>query len=319
MKNKLLLFFVFLVHACLAIASTAQPTHSVTASSLNVREGARMNSNKIGILTEGDKIYVTGYIGAWAEIEYREVKAYVGLRYIQPIENTGRTFWGSLSLPKKQTVWSNVLMWSLVVLLIGLSVLRYSREGEVFEDFELMLYALVFLLACFAEAGIGYLLYNGYEIYLFGLDYNHHQGSIYKFVAKAFILAVAFVFLIYNQLKSFLNILNDLEYNSSHVNYFIYKYSTLLSIIAGIITFFFFYDYLVFVIMFWCVCTLLQILLIMAKTFPQWEYGFTISIVMLVGSITFIIMGGFLVWAYIANRVLKLVNRVELNFFKKDG
>jgi len=301
MKSKLLLLIVFLVYNCFVLVSA--PTHTVTANSLNVRTEAGLNGQKIGTLSKGDQIRVVGYSGSWAEIEYKDITAYVGVAYLEPIPTVVGASFLNWSSPDKQTIWSNVLVWSLLILLSGLAVLRYSREGNSLEGFELWLYVIVFLLTCFVELGICYLRFRNYEVYLFGLN-NGLSSGLTKVIVKLLISGFILLFLLYNQIKSFFYVLNDLEYNSASVNYSIYKYSTGLSVIAALIFYLFLEDYLMYVFLFWAGCTTIQIGLIVLRTLPHWDYGFAISSVLITGSFTGIVTLVFFIWFCIIGKIL---------------
>ncbi|MDU1892251.1 MAG: hypothetical protein E6767_16325 [Dysgonomonas sp.] len=203
-------------------------------------------------------------------------------------------------------------MWALLISLIALAILRYIRKSEGgFDDFLVWIYMVVFMLVCCIEIGIGYIAYHGYEIYFFGL--NQPSDSIMKDISMVVTTGSIFIFLVYNQLKSLLNLLSDLEYNSSSVSYTLYVVATIVGLIGGLIVHIFYPQYLNYVIIGWGICTVIQVIMIMKATSPQIGYGICISLVLIVGSLTCIGMTVLLIWAYLANRLLKLVTKFDID------
>jgi len=309
MKYKHLILLFFLLSCCVLNAST----YYVTANSLNIRSQPDANSQILGKLYKNNQIDVIEYNSHWAKIKYQDRIAYINKSYIKPTDTSNAPPVTHTREPLKKTIWSNILVWSLLILLVILTILRYARDGEYFEGFALWAYTGIFLLICIVELLIGYLGENNYEIYFFGL--NNPSESIRDDIAMVLITGSIFIFLVYNQLKSFLNILHDLEYNSEEVNYSLYKYSTGISIIAGIIALIFFEEYFIYVPVFWGICSVIQAIIICKTTSPQFGYGVIISVVLILGSVTCIIMTVLLVWAYIANRLLKLVDKFDISGF----
>ena len=64
-------------------AEEINPTYKVTASNLNVRTGASLDSKKIGLLPYGSKINPISISDGWAKINYNGKIAYVSADYIE--------------------------------------------------------------------------------------------------------------------------------------------------------------------------------------------------------------------------------------------
>lgn len=62
--------------------SIAAGVYKVTASALNVRSGPGTGYSKLGKLSKGTQVTVTGSSGAWAAISYNGAKAYVSGEYL---------------------------------------------------------------------------------------------------------------------------------------------------------------------------------------------------------------------------------------------
>ncbi|WP_179393702.1 N-acetylmuramoyl-L-alanine amidase [Carboxydothermus ferrireducens] len=63
----------------------------VTASTLNVRSGPGINYAKIGVLTRGQKVELTGKTGEWFKIRYKNGYGYVSGKYISPVVGSSRS------------------------------------------------------------------------------------------------------------------------------------------------------------------------------------------------------------------------------------
>ncbi|GAV22741.1 hypothetical protein cpu_12510 [Carboxydothermus pertinax] len=63
----------------------------VTASTLNVRSGPGINYAKIGVLTRGQKVELTGKTGEWFKIRYKNGYGYVLGKYISPVVESSRS------------------------------------------------------------------------------------------------------------------------------------------------------------------------------------------------------------------------------------
>lgn len=65
-----------------------QEHYVVTAAKLNVRTAASVESAIVGALSKGDDVRVHSFKGSWAEIEFRNGRAFVSKKYIEEFADT---------------------------------------------------------------------------------------------------------------------------------------------------------------------------------------------------------------------------------------
>lgn len=84
-KAKLMraLFCLFVLMICGTVM--AQDRYVVTATRLNVRKDASAESAVVGGLSKGDQVDVYSFKGGWAEIGFKEGKAFVAKKYIEKV------------------------------------------------------------------------------------------------------------------------------------------------------------------------------------------------------------------------------------------
>lgn len=87
-RIKLLLFSLFFFNsfAIMAQDNGFPSTYVVSISRLNVRSGPSANSKVLGVLTQGEKVMVYSINKGWANIEFKEKKAYISIKYIEKVE-----------------------------------------------------------------------------------------------------------------------------------------------------------------------------------------------------------------------------------------
>lgn len=84
-KNKAKLVRALLCLSLMLLFGTAaaQDRYEVTATRLNVRKAASAESAVLGSLSKGDQVDVYSFKGGWAEIEFKNGRAYVAKKYIE--------------------------------------------------------------------------------------------------------------------------------------------------------------------------------------------------------------------------------------------
>ena len=120
MKAKIAFIFFILLCACncqtLYASTNTKGVYQVTASSLNVRSGASINSRVIGTVTYGEKYQGEQANIHWVRINYKGQTAYISTKYsklIQPAKNLP----AQKSKPKKR--WRLGFGWWLFIIFIG--------------------------------------------------------------------------------------------------------------------------------------------------------------------------------------------------------
>ncbi|NYE57785.1 N-acetylmuramoyl-L-alanine amidase [Carboxydothermus ferrireducens] len=86
-----LLVFLFSIFFGFRLPVLAASYGVVTASTLNVRSGPGINYAKIGVLTRGQKVELTGKTGEWFKIRYKNGYGYVSGKYISPVVGSSRS------------------------------------------------------------------------------------------------------------------------------------------------------------------------------------------------------------------------------------
>lgn len=77
--------------------AAAQERYVVTATKLNVRKAASAEAAIVGGLSKGDQVDVYSFKGGWAEIGFKNGKAFVSKKYIEKLDD------GSVSKPPRKT------------------------------------------------------------------------------------------------------------------------------------------------------------------------------------------------------------------------
>jgi Glycosyl hydrolase family 46/Bacterial SH3 domain len=66
-------------------------TMTVSVTKLNVRQGPGVATAKLGLLSEGDKVTVTGKNGEWLQIQYKGQTAFIHSGYVKPAEKASES------------------------------------------------------------------------------------------------------------------------------------------------------------------------------------------------------------------------------------
>jgi hypothetical protein len=66
--------------------ATTTETMTVSVAKLNVRQGPGIATAKLGLLSEGEKVTVTGKNGEWLQIQYKGQPAFIHSGYVKPAE-----------------------------------------------------------------------------------------------------------------------------------------------------------------------------------------------------------------------------------------
>ena len=199
---------------CCCLLATAQTKYEVTANTfLNIRSSASVDAPVVGTIDRGGEVDVYSIENGWAKIAYDDGYAYVNSDYLRPVKST------SLHVEKTTTKWFEGLDLSnwkthwdarvLVYVIAGLSALlwliRLMRGNDLLDGVWLVINCILFSITMGFELVYTFLI-GGEATWFCNPEKVGWLWMVVNFIA--------FALLIYNQFLCFVNILEDMAYDS---------------------------------------------------------------------------------------------------------
>lgn len=199
---------------CCCLLATAQTKYEVTANTfLNIRSSASVDAPVVGTIDRGGEVDVYSIENGWAKIAYDDGYAYVNSDYLRPVKST------SLHVEKTTTKWFEGLDLSnwkthwdarvLVYVIAGLSALlwliRLMRSNDLLDGVWLVINCILFSITMGFELVYTFLI-GGEATWFCNPEKVGWLWMVVNFIV--------FALLIYNQFLCFVNILEDMAYDS---------------------------------------------------------------------------------------------------------
>lgn len=303
---------------CCCLLVTAQTKYEVTANTfLNIRSSASIDASIVGTIDKGGEVDVYNIENGWAKIAYDDGYAYVNSDYLRPVKST------SLHVEKTTTKWIEGFdfnnwktRWDarvLVYVIAGLSALlwliRLMRSNDLLDGVWLVINCILFSITMGFELVYTFLI-GGEATWFCNPEKVGWLWMVVNFIA--------FALLIYNQFLCFVNILEDMAYDSGggfelKWGFNSLKWGVPIGIVGAIIS-----PGIASIVLIAVLCfQLVQVIMIYRGVVPRggWWYATAISLVYLLGVFATTI----LLIHFIVMLIIVIVVFVLLQMFAKSS
>lgn len=316
---KMRLFFLFLLLGGSLMFLTAQTKYEVTANTfLNIRSSASVDAPVVGTIDRGGEVDVYSIENGRAKIAYDDGYSYVNSDYLRPVKST------SLHVEKTTTKWFEGLDLSnwkthwdarvLVYVIAGLSALlwliRLMRGNDLLDGVWLVINCILFSIIMGFELIYTFLI-GGEATWFCNPEKVGWLWMVVNFIA--------FALLIYNQFLSFVNILEDMAYDSGggfelKWGFNSLKWGVPIGILCAIV---FSPEVAEVVLTVVLICQFVQVIKIYMGVVPYggWWYSTAISLVYLLG----IFATSILLIHFIVMLIIVVVALILLQMFAKSS
>lgn len=303
---------------CCCLLATAQTKYEVTANTfLNIRSSASVDAPVVGTIDRGGEVDVYSIENGWAKIAYDDGYAYVNSDYLRPVKSTSlhvektttKRFEG-LDLSNWKTHWdARVLVYVIAGLSALLWLIRLMRGNDLLDGVWLVINCILFSITMGFELVYTFLI-GGEATWFCNPEKVGWLWMVVNFIA--------FALLIYNQFLCFVNILEDMAYDSGggfelKWGFNSLKWGVPIGIVGAIIS-----PGIASIVLIAVLCfQLVQVIMIYRGVVPRggWWYATAISLVYLLGVFATTI----LLIHFIVMLIIVIVVFVLLQMFAKSS
>lgn len=225
------IFVLFILSSLFLFISTNESSASEiytvdVESTLSVREGPSTQNKKIGVLHKGQTVEIISFSGEWAQLEYSGTKGFVHKKFLSKTMTVSET-----NIANKDFRTSTMIaMYGIIILSAVLTIYRIFASEDSLDTMELVIYTTTYFVLCFTELFLTYVISNDYQIYTF--DWIKGLDSLFLSIVVSIIGFGLFVYIIFNQVMSFLSLSDELQNHSRYVSWQFGFISTFLFIIV---------------------------------------------------------------------------------------
>lgn len=290
MRHVLIFLMLIALFLCIGVSpSNASEKYIVNVeNSLVVRSGASTQYEKIGVLYSGQTVEVESFSGEWGQFNYNGTTGFIHSKYLSKVEKSP----SESTIKKDFETSSMIAMYGIIVLSIILAIYRSLSLEDSLNSVGLSIYTTTYFILCFTELFLAYIIFFDYDIYTF--DWIKNLDNLLLTIIVSAIGFCLFIYIIFNQVMSFISLCNELQDQSRYVNWKFGVVSTFLFIIGYAIYYLTEWEiletYSIYIIALYVFIQIIQLVTILYQMNGYVLHGIVLYILMLIAPLSLCLM-----------------------------